>query len=181
MCDVCNGAHPDEVFFQADALLARGEWLGMMIAPAASKPGWHYTVGFELLFDHPDLVVVSSASQRIGHSLLTELADRIREGERLRAGTSVPTRNGTFDIIEVHPAQRAEALTAIRDRYYEVTGGLEHRREPLQIVVPELIGPAHPDPTSRGWRLDRPRPALGAEPALPRSLRRSGAARKKRR
>ena len=61
MCVICDGLSQDEALFDLDFAIARHGWALQIVEPGSNDPGWTYTIGLTD-FDHPELVMVGSAS-----------------------------------------------------------------------------------------------------------------------
>lgn len=107
--------------------IRRCGWAIQAVFGSADTPSFAYTVGLTG-FDHPEIVVFGLANES-AQTLLNELGDRIRSGERLRDGDTVEIRGievtlfdlpnpgevvfGANDIYRRRPEDSVPALQAV--------------------------------------------------------------------
>lgn len=60
-------------------------WLIQAVMSSETSPGWAYTIGLREL-DHPELVI-ANLPPKVAHGVLNELADRVKNGEKLTVNT----------------------------------------------------------------------------------------------
>ena len=85
-CEICNGVTEDEVIRrQSDALEKTGWYAHYVFGETPDRMNIH-THGLRELFDHPDLQIVFPLPQETAHGILTTLCDRIKAGEKFKAG-----------------------------------------------------------------------------------------------
>jgi hypothetical protein len=181
MCMICDGASRDEVLFHHHALIDEFGWAAVAVADdGAWHEGWLYTIGLTA-HDHPELVVVGVPPERCG-PILTELVERVLEGETLLPGSVLDVFGIEVELVGVHPDHVAGGLVAAARDYYEALGW-PGSVDALQVIVPtglaycseHLFGPPRlNDPSA--WQHP-----VGAPPARPNRARRRAAERDRRR
>jgi Domain of unknown function (DUF4262) len=98
-CQRCASIAAGATPAQADAeyrewersnLLKHG-WIVHFIAEGAETPtGFDaHTHGLQENYNHPDFQIVIPLPQKVGHTLMITLADRVKAGERFQAGQKV--------------------------------------------------------------------------------------------
>jgi len=85
ICARCAGLSEEDVTDRFARLIDQHGWAA--VAVGAAVP-WTYTIGLRWELDHPELVVVG-LDPRDAHRLLSQLVERIEDGEALRPGTLV--------------------------------------------------------------------------------------------
>jgi len=152
MCAICEGADPDTVL-----AIMRGEvddqgWTFVGVGPSHRSPGWIYSVGLTVNFDHPELVMVGAPREHANHAL-GHIAEDVSTGSRFRPLGSYPWGGGLrlrFDWV--HPRHFRLGTFALWDQILEGRVGGVHPRA-LQVLPPEELMR-----TPRRWRLTHPDP-----------------------
>lgn len=168
MCPYCNGLTHDEVMFDLDARVQRDGYTLSGCQSSARSPAWLYTIGLELSFDHPELLVVSCDTDIAQRSLLN-LADEVRDGRRHDLLPIAPTVMGDAELRPVHASQIAGGALAECSNYYD---GIRFRRpiRALQVVADQFCCDRHE--ISR-WDLSAKVPLLNTSPRPNRAARRA--------
>jgi hypothetical protein len=132
---MCDGASRDEVLFHHHALIDEFGWAAVgVVDDDAWHEGWLYTIGLTA-YDQPELVVVGVPPERCG-AILTDLVERVMEGETLLPGSVLDVFGIDVEIVGVHPDHLANGLIAAAGEYYEALGWPPGTVDALQVVVP---------------------------------------------
>lgn len=135
MCDICDGKTYEELWSGMQARIEAGGWALQGVAPSGPGRGWVYTIGLVESFGHPELVVTHSEPAAYA-SLLNEIGDRIRRGERFDVGSGLDLDGYLVEFGAVHPSYLTGGLMASWVNYYGWTGAPPATLDALQVVLP---------------------------------------------
>ena len=130
MCVICDGGSYDELHFTQFGNIMR---YGFTVTMVEDPPTWAYTIGLTQTSNHPELVV-TGLPQCCVLSIINEVVDLIRDGERFNA--SAPPLDldwGRVRFEAVHPAQWDQGRFDQWIRYYDALGSMPDR-DVLQVV-----------------------------------------------
>ena len=68
-------------------------WHVVNVPPESETPGWLFTIGLHHNFSHPELVIFG-LDRDVAHSVLNNLGEGIRNGQRYEAGREYPKNSG---------------------------------------------------------------------------------------
>lgn len=92
---IAAGATPAEADAQrrawTQANMRKHGWIAEVVADDFDSPtGFNlHTHGLQENYDHPDFQIVVPLPDKVGHTLMITLADRVKAGERFHAGQKV--------------------------------------------------------------------------------------------
>lgn len=175
MCPYCNDLTNDEVMFDIDARVHRDGVAFSGCEASERNPTWHYSVGLELSFDHPELLVVCCASEA-ARRILLDLTDQVRNGARLDQLAIASTVLGDAELRRIHPAQVDAGALATCSNYYD---GIRFDRplRAIQVVADDFCCDGH---QMSYWDLRAEIPLLNSPVPPPRSQRRANQRRRSR-
>jgi Domain of unknown function (DUF4262) len=135
MCLMCDGWSADEV--NAD-LRDKIVWFGWTMIGVDDSPAgqsWTYTIGLAD-HDHPELVVAGVSIDR-AMVVLTDLATRVIEGERLDADPVTDLDDQRAVLRDVHPTHVDRGLVGAWHSYYAWLGSPAPPLRLRQVVLPD--------------------------------------------
>ena len=135
MCEICDGKTYEELWAEIDSKIGANGWTLQAVAPSPPEPGWVYTIGLVEGFGHPELVVTDPDPVAYG-SLLDEISEHVRRGERFGAGGALDLDGYRVEFGPVHPSYLANGLLASWESYYRWTGDPPATLDALQVVLP---------------------------------------------
>jgi hypothetical protein len=133
MCVHCEGRSVAEVLAAYRQCIRVRGWALVSVAPAGGRTGFCYTIGMTRHHDHPELLA-SGLPTREARALLDDLVERVRGGQRLRAG-EVLTPDGEYRLQLLRVADPGQL-----DHAQAVYAGPRTPVQALQVVWSDEAG-----------------------------------------
>jgi hypothetical protein len=161
VCVICDGGSFEEMLSGEFVRIAVH---GFTMISVESATPWTYTIGLVRSFEHPELVVTGLPT--VGAELITDVVDRIREGERFDASSPRLSLCDCMSVAfgAVHPGQWSRGRFDQWLRYYEWLGQEPPAPDAVQVVWPDSAGRFPPDPTFCGLHVGDCQPLLDGAP-----------------
>lgn len=135
MCIICDGATYQRVFDDQHARISTGDWALQGVEPGPNTVPWVYTIGLIENFEQAEFVI-THIDLDAGAWLLNELGDRVAQGLRIDARSSLEVDGLSIEFEAVHPTYLAHGLCASWNRYYDALGAEPGPLRALQVVPP---------------------------------------------
>lgn len=118
MCLMCEGWTADEMHADTHDRIRRYGFAMFGVRDGDGGPTWLYSIGLAD-HDHPELVI-ANVELDSAHAVLTDLAARVLDGDRLDEARRVAYLDvvGEATLRDVHPAHLAGELIAAWHGYY---------------------------------------------------------------
>jgi hypothetical protein len=151
MCAICDGQDLEEFVEERRDDVDTLGWTVVGVGRHRRSPGWVYSIGLSVNFDHPELVLVG-ATHPAAYAVLHLLAHEVEAGRSFSHHDSTELADLRFRFGWVHPRHFQLGTFAGWNLVLEGrTDGIRPRA--LQVIAPrELMR------TPRRWRLTEPRP-----------------------